>query len=264
MLWIANGLAYVFMKGEVIYGLPAGFRQIGTGMLGPIPGPDRHPAGDTGRAAHPAAPDAARPRRFMRSAATRTAARLSGMPVERRLVIVYALSGLMARFASLLIIARTNAADVSLGEEQLLPAIAAVCLGGTSLFGGVGGVAGTAVGAIILALGAERHEPARREDVLAGRRARHDHSGIGAGRPTRRPADQQNGTLDAQAANWSAPVSSGVSIPTSGDAGGSHMHINRRQFGSVAAGLALGRDAGHCSGHRRVRARQASRPSPSS
>jgi ribose transport system permease protein len=80
------------------------------------------------------------------------AARLSGMPVQRRLVAVYTLSGAMASFAGLMVIARTNAADVSLGEEQLLPAIAAVCLGGTSLFGGVGGIAGTAVGAIILAL----------------------------------------------------------------------------------------------------------------
>jgi ribose transport system permease protein len=80
------------------------------------------------------------------------AARLSGMPVQPRLVAVYALSGLLAGFAGLIVIARTNAADVSLGEEQLLPAIAAVCLGGTSLFGGVGGVAGTAVGAIILAM----------------------------------------------------------------------------------------------------------------
>ena len=39
-----------------------------------------------------------------------------------------------------------------LGEDLLLPAIAAVCLGGTSLFGGVGGVVGTAVGSLILAL----------------------------------------------------------------------------------------------------------------
>ena len=39
MLWIANGMAYVFMQGEVIYGLPASFRAIGTGMLGPIPVP---------------------------------------------------------------------------------------------------------------------------------------------------------------------------------------------------------------------------------
>ncbi len=151
MLWIANGMAYVFMKGEVIYGLPAGFRQIGNGMLGPIPVPivillivlialhillHRTPLG----------------RGIYAIGGNPAAARLSGMPVERRLVIVYALSGLMAAFASLIVIARTNAADVSLGEEQLLPAIAAVCLGGTSLFGGVGGVAGTAVGAIILAL----------------------------------------------------------------------------------------------------------------
>ncbi len=151
MLWIANGLAYVFMKGEVIYGLPAGFRQIGTGMIGPIPLPiiillvtlavlhillQRTPLG----------------RGIYAIGGNPVAARLSGMPVGRRLVIVYALSGLMASFASLIVIARTNAADVSLGEEQLLPAIAAVCLGGTSLFGGVGGVAGTAVGAIILAL----------------------------------------------------------------------------------------------------------------
>jgi ribose transport system permease protein len=151
MLWIANGLAYVFMKGEVIYGLPAGFRAIGTGTLGPVPVPvlimlvtlfilhvlmHRTPFG-VGVYAIGGNP---------------VAARLSGMPVRRRLVVVYALSGFMASFAGLIVIARTNAADVSLGEEQLLPAIAAVCLGGTSLFGGVGGVAGTAVGSLILAL----------------------------------------------------------------------------------------------------------------
>jgi ribose transport system permease protein len=151
MLWIANGMAYVFMQGEVIYGLPASFRAIGTGMVGPIPVPilvmlgvlvilhvimHRTPFG-VGVYAIGGNP---------------VAARLSGMPVQRRLVIVYALSGFMASFAGLIVIARTNAADVSLGEEQLLPAIAAVCLGGTSLFGGVGGVAGTAVGALILAL----------------------------------------------------------------------------------------------------------------
>ncbi|MEZ5844708.1 MAG: ABC transporter permease [Hyphomicrobiaceae bacterium] len=151
MLWIANGLAYVFMSGEVIYGLPASFRVIGTGMLGPVPVPvvimlvllaalavvmQRTPFG----------------RGVYAIGGNPVAARLSGMPVERRLIGVYVLSGLMVAIASLIVIARTNAADVSLGEEQLLPAIAAVCLGGTSLFGGVGGVAGTAVGAIILAV----------------------------------------------------------------------------------------------------------------
>ncbi len=151
MLWIANGLAYVFMQGEVIYGMPSGFRHIGAGFIGPIPVPviimlvvfgalhvllHRTPFG----------------RGIYAIGGNPVAARLSGMPVKRRLVLVYALSGIMASFAALVVVARTNAADVSLGEEQLLPAIAAVCLGGTSLFGGVGGIAGTAVGALILAL----------------------------------------------------------------------------------------------------------------
>ena len=80
------------------------------------------------------------------------AARLSGMPVRSRLIFVYALSGLLSGFAALVVIARVNAADSSLGEDLLLPAIATVCLGGTSLFGGTGGIVGTAIGALILAL----------------------------------------------------------------------------------------------------------------
>ena len=62
-------------------------------------------------------------------------------------------AGSSVRRSSLsLAIARINAADSSVGEDLLLPAIAAVCLGGTSLFGGVGGIMGTAVGSLILAL----------------------------------------------------------------------------------------------------------------
>jgi ribose transport system permease protein len=151
MLWIANGLAYVFMKGEVIYGLPVAYRWIGIGTIFGIPLPifiglilllvlqiilSRTAFG----------------RGVYAIGGNPVAARLSGMPVKPRLVIVYAISGMMASLAGLVVIARTNAADVSLGEEQLLPAIAAVCLGGTSLFGGVGGIVGTAVGAIILSL----------------------------------------------------------------------------------------------------------------
>lgn len=151
MLWIANGLAYVFMKGEVIYGLPPSFRIIGTGWLGPIPYPIAIALGLIGvlQILMHRTPFG---RGIYAIGGNPVAARLSGMPVRPRLVAVYALSGLLASFAGLIVIARTNAADVSLGEEQLLPAIAAVCLGGTSLFGGIGGVAGTAVGAIILAM----------------------------------------------------------------------------------------------------------------
>jgi ribose transport system permease protein len=151
MLWIAFGLGYVFMKGEVINGLPEGFRFIGAGFVWRIPVPVIVAAAllaalqfllhktILGRAIYAIGgnPDAAR---------------LSGMPVTRRMITVYGLSGLLSGFAALVVIARINAADSSLGEDLLLPAIAAVCVGGTSLFGGVGGIMGTAVGSVILAL----------------------------------------------------------------------------------------------------------------
>ncbi len=151
MLWIAHGLGYVFMKGEVIYGLPDGFRFIGAGFLWGIPAPVLI-ATALLVVLHVLLHMTVLGRAIYAIGGNATAARLSGMPVSRRLVMVYALSGFLSGLAALVVIARVNAADSSLGEDLLLPAIAAVCLGGTSLFGGVGGIAGTAIGSIILAL----------------------------------------------------------------------------------------------------------------
>jgi ribose transport system permease protein len=80
------------------------------------------------------------------------AARLSGVPVKSRLVLVYAVSGAMAGLASLIFLARLNSAEGDIGEALTLPAIAAVLIGGTSLFCGVGSVFGTLIGALILTL----------------------------------------------------------------------------------------------------------------
>jgi ribose transport system permease protein len=68
------------------------------------------------------------------------------------LVLVYAVSGAMAGLASLIILARINSAQGDVGEDLTLPAIAAVLIGGTSLFGGSGTVGGTLIGALILTL----------------------------------------------------------------------------------------------------------------
>jgi len=57
-----------------------------------------------------------------------------------------------AGLASLIFLARLNSAEGDIGEPLTLPAIAAVLIGGTSLFGGVGTVSGTLVGALILTL----------------------------------------------------------------------------------------------------------------
>lgn len=150
MLWIAFGLGYVFMKGEVIYGLPAGFRFIGAGFVGFLPVPVIV-AAVLLVVLHFMLHKTILGRSIYAIGGNPDAARLSGMPVTRRLITVYAISGLLSGFAALVVIARVNAADSGLGEDLLLPAIAAVCLGGTSLFGGVGGIMGTAVGSLILA-----------------------------------------------------------------------------------------------------------------
>jgi ribose transport system permease protein len=150
MLWIAFGLGYVFMKGEVIYGLPQGFRFIGAGFVGFLPVPVIV-AGLLLLLLHFMLHRTILGRSIYAIGGNPDAARLSGMPVTRRLITVYAISGLLSGFAALVVIARVNAADSGLGEDLLLPAIAAVCLGGTSLFGGVGGIMGTAVGSLILA-----------------------------------------------------------------------------------------------------------------
>lgn len=151
MLWIAFGLGYVFMKGEVIYGLPAGFRVIGAGFVWGIPVPVIIAAVML-LGLHLLLHTTVLGRAIYAIGGNPVAARLSGMPVTKYLIIVYTLSGFLAGFAALVTIARINSADSGIGEDLLLPALAAVCLGGTSLFGGVGGVAGTAVGTIIMAL----------------------------------------------------------------------------------------------------------------
>jgi ribose transport system permease protein len=151
MLWVAHGLGYVFMKGEVIHGFPAAFRTLGAGFVGAIPVPVL-----IGAAILIVLHIVLHLTRFGRAlyaiGGNAVAAKLSGMPTRRYLVTVYALSGVLAAFAGLVVIARVNAADSGTGEELLLTAIAAVCLGGTSLFGGAGGVVGTAIGSLILAL----------------------------------------------------------------------------------------------------------------
>lgn len=79
------------------------------------------------------------------------AARLSGIKVNRTIVAVYAISGLLAGVAGVLQTARIGAASPQVGEAVLFDAAAAVLLGGTSFAGGIGGVGGTAVGVLFLA-----------------------------------------------------------------------------------------------------------------
>ncbi|MEB0000274.1 ABC transporter permease [Cryobacterium breve] len=78
------------------------------------------------------------------------AARLSGLPVKRILVTVFALAGLFAALAGLLLAGRLDSAQPQAAAGYELDAIAAVVIGGASLSGGLGKISGTFVGALVL------------------------------------------------------------------------------------------------------------------
>lgn len=79
-----------------------------------------------------------------------TASRISGVRSWQVLLALYALSGLIAGVTGLLYVGLIKAPSLSLVNPLLLPSVAAAVIGGTSIFGGRGGYAGTIVGALIL------------------------------------------------------------------------------------------------------------------
>jgi inositol transport system permease protein len=78
------------------------------------------------------------------------AARLSGLRVDRVLTSVYVIMGLLAGLAGFILSARLSSAEAVAGEGYELRVIASVVIGGTSLFGGLGGIAGTVVGTVLI------------------------------------------------------------------------------------------------------------------
>ncbi len=78
------------------------------------------------------------------------AARVSGININRTKIAVYAMSGLLAGLAGVVLAGRLNSANALMADEENLRSIAAVVIGGTNLFGGEGGVAGSMIGALIM------------------------------------------------------------------------------------------------------------------
>jgi ribose transport system permease protein len=78
------------------------------------------------------------------------AARLAGVRVSSVLIVLYLVSGVLAGVAGILYAGVIGSATARLVDPYLLPSVAAAVIGGTSIFGGRGGYAGTIVGALIL------------------------------------------------------------------------------------------------------------------
>jgi ribose transport system permease protein len=77
---------------------------------------------------------------------------LSGVSITRVNVLTYGLSGLFAAGAALYLTTQTGAGSPTIGKDYILPSVAAAVIGGVSLFGGRGHLAGTLIGAFILTL----------------------------------------------------------------------------------------------------------------
>ncbi len=91
-------------------------------------------------------------RRIYAVGSDREAARIAGVRVGPTLMTAYAISGLCAGGAALFYAMLTASGDPTAGDGLILPSVAAVVIGGTSLFGGQGGFVGTVAGALTLTL----------------------------------------------------------------------------------------------------------------
>jgi ribose transport system permease protein len=148
-LWILQGLTYWFMNGQTIHGFPPEFRALGSGYFGGVPVPIYLMLAVL-LAGTLFTQYTTWGQEIYATGANTESAALSGVPVFTRRLTVYALSGLMAGLASLVFLARLNSAEGDMSESLTLQAIAAVLIGGTSLFGGTGTLVGTLIGAVIL------------------------------------------------------------------------------------------------------------------
>lgn len=80
------------------------------------------------------------------------AVRLAGVQTWQVRITAYVVAGFLGSVSGILLAGRTGAVDLQLANTFLLPSVAAAVIGGTSIFGGVGGYAGTILGALILSV----------------------------------------------------------------------------------------------------------------
>jgi ribose transport system permease protein len=89
-------------------------------------------------------------RRLYAIGANREAARIAGVTTWRPIMAAYALSAACAGFAGMMLVGYANGATLRMGDSYLLPSVAAVVIGGSSILGGRGSFAGTVGGALLL------------------------------------------------------------------------------------------------------------------
>ncbi len=149
MMGVARGLALVLTEGRAIYAMNESFKFIGQGYIGPIPFPAilmvvifylGHIILTKTRAGT----------NVFAVGGNINAATLSGINVGRIKLGVLMFSGMTAGIAGIVMASRLNAGMGTIGTQDVFDGIAAVVIGGTSLMGGIGGMWGSFVGALII------------------------------------------------------------------------------------------------------------------
>jgi len=151
MMVSLRGLALLHSGGNMLYGLPPSLTWFGQGKVAGVPVPVIIAFGTAVFGAwlfnHT---------KFGLNVraigGNREAARLAGVPVTLIEILVYGLMGLVTAVGGLIMIARIDSTQATIGTSMEIHIIAAVIIGGTSLFGGRGTIYGTVLGAILLAM----------------------------------------------------------------------------------------------------------------
>jgi ribose/xylose/arabinose/galactoside ABC-type transport system permease subunit len=144
-----RGVSYLIGGGLPVYGVPDGLKALGQGYVLGIPAPVILMA-TTLLAGHVVLTHTRFGREVYGVGGNEEAARLSGVDVKRLKYKVYALSGTLAAFAGVVLMARVNSGQPKGGEGYELDIITAVVLGGVSIFGGVGRLTGVLAGVLIM------------------------------------------------------------------------------------------------------------------
>jgi ribose transport system permease protein len=152
MMWVASGMAFIISGGESIDRVPRSFDWLGSDatLLG-IPNKLALMA-IIYAAGHLLMSRTTLGRHIYAIGGNRLAARLSGIRVNRVLLVVYVVSGAMAGVGGVIMTSQFKSGVATYGAMYELHAIAAVVVGGTSLAGGEGSILGTLIGVFIIAV----------------------------------------------------------------------------------------------------------------
>ena len=148
-LTVFRGLTLTISNGGPISGFDASMRWFGNGLVGPVPVPAIIFA-IAAMLCHIVLRYTRYGRAVYAVGGNAEAARLSGLRVDRILVSVYVIVGFFSGLAAFVLSARLNSSEAVAGIGYELTVISAVVIGGTSLFGGIGSVGGTVVGAALI------------------------------------------------------------------------------------------------------------------